>query len=518
MAYENLKSTGIKYLLQKLKTVFLQIKDAVKSVNGNLPDANGDITLSSIPYADNLRSESSFRDLTNFSQRTSGGTLSVKNGDAWLMNIKGYSTHEGYVPEVLNVVPTLVGSDGHLEVTVDRDDFVSEHDSDLTATIAYADGAWSTDPDDYSLTITGTPVAGDYITITYVKEVRGTITVSNPQSFVSTGWNLYKHSVGYARVVAYEEGYRISGAYTALKYSSTIDGTKTTLEVNDVYFDVPGDGYVWVTGGDSTSTAIYPMWTDWGDGYSGSFEAYSESVIDLSSVMSSNFPYGLLKAGSVVDEIDLNLATAYSRVQRLAYSAANRATAESSGREYEFDEDYIYLAKASNNIGTYTNLNLSGSYTVNDHGIEYFTGDTGEVTTDILYGNNLKNKLEHDVLTKSDLVNSLTSTSTTRPLTAKQGKTLNDSVKTKVGYLNLSTRTLAAKVEGAQTKTYTLTANSVCLIYLNGSSGSVSFSVNDIQLLAANGFRESVVLSLASGSTVKLVGASGSYAEVNILS
>ena len=54
MAFENLKSTGISYLLTRLKDYFLQIKDAVRSVNGNEPDGTGNIQINSVPYAQNL--------------------------------------------------------------------------------------------------------------------------------------------------------------------------------------------------------------------------------------------------------------------------------------------------------------------------------------------------------------------------------------------------------------------------------------------------------------------------------
>ena len=114
--------------------------------------------------------------------------------------------------------------------------------------------------------------------------------------------------------------------------------------------------------------------------------------------MSTYFPYGLLKAGSVVDEIDLNLGQAISRVERMDYSEANRAIADSTGREYEFDEDYIYLAKSSPSVSSIT---VDGTFTGNDHGIEFFTQTEVGIYAETLYGANLKNKLERDVLTIS---------------------------------------------------------------------------------------------------------------------
>lgn len=400
MAYENLKSTGIKYLLGKLKgyflDTFLQIKDAVNSVNGNFPDANGDITLTSVPYAQNLESSATQRDYALMNFRTSGGESSIEDGDAWLMDIKGNNVHDGYVAESITTSVAPERED-QISIEIDRDTFVSYVDASGTTTLVYST-AWSEDPANYGVTITGTPVAGDTITIVYVKEVRGTITVADPSGFVSTGWNLYNHTDGYAKVKKYAHGYMISGTYTALQYSATEAGTKSAVTVTNGNFDIPADGFVWVTGGNSTDTAIWATWEDWTEEYETEFSAYSQTAIDLSTVMDSKFPYGLMKAGSVLDEINLNLGTAIQRVERLEYTDANLASAKASGREYEYDENYIYLALAT---PVSSSVEVDGSMMSSDHGIEYFIGTAVPIHTEILYGNNLKNKLERNVLTIS---------------------------------------------------------------------------------------------------------------------
>lgn len=396
MAFENLKTAGITYLLTKLKDVFLQIKDAVKSVNGELPDETGDITINSVPYAANLESDTSHRNTGAFIQRTSGGDSSVVNGDAWLMVVRGNSEHTGYVAESIEWSMTVIGDDDHITATFNRDTFVNYVENSGTTTLAYST-SWSADPSLYGFTITGTPEAGDTITVVYVKEERGTITVANPQTFVSTGWNLFDVQNGYAKVVQYAFDYRIEGPYSSIKFATTPSGTQSSITVIGGNFAVPSDGYVIVTGG-TGETAIYATWEDWTDGYTGAFEAYNASTIDLTNVMSEYFPYGLLKAGTTADEIDLNLGQAISRVERLSYTAANLATAKNSGREFEYDENFIYLARAS---AVSSGISVDGSYIVNDHGIEYFTTTAIEVPSEVLYGNNLKNKLERDVLTIS---------------------------------------------------------------------------------------------------------------------
>ena len=399
MAFENLKSTGIAYLLGKLKGVFLQIKDAVKTVNGERPGESGNITITTVPYSQNLQSELSQTSDEDFIERTAGGSAPVNTGNAWLISMKGNSEHTGYVAESIEAEVESM-SETPITVTVDRDTFVSYVATSGTTTITYSSG-WSTDPAVYGVTVTGTPMDGDQIVITYVKEERGTITAANPQSMISTGWNLYNHSNTYARVLDYGGSFGVSGTYTKLRFSATVSGTKSNITVTNGLFTVPSDGYVWVTGGNATDTAIWMAWNDWTSGYSGSFETYAEEEIDFSEVMSTYFPYGLLRAGSVRDEINLSVQEVVNRVERKAYSLSNRAAAEESGLEYEFDEDYIYIALEEPATNSISSLGISNKYTVNDHGTELFTQTTVPVLAHNVYGNNLKNKLEVDVLTIS---------------------------------------------------------------------------------------------------------------------
>ena len=158
-----------------------------------------------------------------------------------------------------------------------------------------------------------------------------------------------------------------------------------------------------MTGGNGTDTAIWTTWSDWTEGYTGSWEAYSESGVDISTIMSARFPYGLLKVGSgssaVYDEIDFVHKQAISRVSRVAYSDEARAAAAAAGRAYEFDENYIYQARASEVVNSIT---IDEKYTVSEHGLEYFASSTIPVYSEILYGQNLKDKLKRNVVTLSE--------------------------------------------------------------------------------------------------------------------
>ena len=85
----------------------------------------------------------------------------------------------------------------------------------------------------------------------------------------------------------------------------------------------------------------------------------------------------------------------------MAYSAENLATAKASGREYEYDTNYIYIERAEVIEYDLDDYDIDGAYTADDHGLEMFTGTTQAVYAVMIYGNNLKNKLEVDVLTIS---------------------------------------------------------------------------------------------------------------------
>lgn len=380
----------------------------VKSVNNETADENGNVTLNVVPYAQNLVSETSQTNAGLFVVRSAGGSASIDNGDAWLTKIQGNMVHEGYSAEVLDWQVTTVDPESDLSVTVNRASFIAAVSGDGTYTFTYT-SSWSTDPATYGITVSGTPESGDVITVEYAAEVRGTITMANPQSFVATGWNLYRSADGYARVAKYSDsyGFRVEGTYTKLQYSETQNGARSDITVTNGNFQIPGDGFVWVTGGDSSTTEIYMTWSDWTEqANGGTFEPYKQNVIDISAVMTANFPYGLMSVGSTRDEIDMNLGQAISRIERVVYSAEALATAESSGREYVYDENYIYIVRASVTPGSFT---LSNSFSANDHGLEIFTGSPIAVNAEILYGANLKNKLERDVLTISEhLANNLT--------------------------------------------------------------------------------------------------------------
>ena len=458
MAMTPITLANLTRAINKLKEYFVQIKDSVRSVNGNRPNSEGDINVNRVNFAGELESYSTQYNQGEFIQRTSGGTASIEDGDAWLINVKGKGVKTGKVDEVLNMTVTpMPREEGETPITADIDAavFKAYVTTSQTVTLNYTT-AWSADPATYGITVTGTPLAGDQIVVVYVKEELGTLTFSYPTSLVSTGWNLFNYTTGLAKVLKYSEvyGFRIEGAYSAIQFSP--NGSSDWSDLSVISGNITGfpdgwtDGFIKVTGGNSTTTAVYMTWSDWGSGYKwdgeqeGAFSAYSETVVNLSSLFTDEncpFPYGLLECGSAQDEINLNIGQAISRVERMENTEENMTIARQSGREYDFDENYIYLVRET---AVTTTITIDGSYTVSDHGLEYFEGTTIPAVAQSIYGSSLKNKLERDVLTLSqqsltstqktqvqaniglNIANNLTTTGGGYVLDARQGKTLND--------------------------------------------------------------------------------------------
>lgn len=312
------------------------------------------------------------------------------DGDEITITWDGVNDPEMEVDAVARPVPPDITLD------INRAEFVAAVPASATLTFSYTSD-WDEDPEDYGITVNNEPVSGDQFMIVYVKEIRGTITPANPASMIATGWNLYDHTAGYAKVVKYSDsmGYRIGGSYTAISWCAAIGGATTAITPADGLFSVPGDGYVIVTGGSGADTFIVPYWTDWATREL-AWEAYRQTVIDVSVIMAAAFPYGLCRVGDVQDEIDFNAKQTVSRVQRMDYSEAALAAAKATGRAYEYDENYIYLEREEAVTGS---IAAEAEYQCDDHGLEYFTGTAVAVDTVILYGQNLKDKLRRYVVT-----------------------------------------------------------------------------------------------------------------------
>ena len=369
------------------------------TVNNIQPDPTSrNIQITTVPLADNLTSDQMQTNTGIYIVRSAGGDASISDGSAVLSDILGHMVKTGYVPE--SIVPAVVTGD--LEISVDRDTFVEAVSTSQTLTFTYTTD-WSSDPATYGITVDGTPASGDQFTVAYVKEDRGTITAATPAMFISTGWNLFNYSTGYARVTDYSQdyGFMIAGTYSTIKFAETMSGEKTTITPVNGFFTLPAgatDGYIFITGGNTTDTMLWMTWSDWEEEPNeGVFQPYSQTSIDLTGVMVS-FPYGLMKVGTYADEINLNTQKAYSRIERLAYTEENLADVIAMGLPYDTDENYIFAVRQNPVV---YDIEVSGNYTVSDHGEEYFTGTSVPVEATSFYGNDLKSKLRRNVLTIS---------------------------------------------------------------------------------------------------------------------
>lgn len=426
----------VAYELNRLDNV----KGNVQTVNGTAPGSNGNVQIEQVEYARNLVSTSSQQGAGMILERTSGGSATVKSGEAQVQAFRGVMHHDGVVQEVIDVVSSNDGLTLAVNEATLRTAMAEETSPKV---FTYSGSAWDDTLGDYGITISsGTPEENDTITINYTAGSRGTITTATPTGFKATGYNLYQSGLGYARVIKYEYPYFIGGAHTAIAWSETPTGAQTALTENNGVFDIPADGYVHVTGGNATTTYVTTVWTDWTEGKDTkeptAFETYTESGFDMSGLFGSEktFEHGMTAVGNVYDEINFETGKAISRIERMAYSAENIAALELAGRAWEADDDYIYAVRTSTEIENHTtNLSdisssLTGTYTVNDHGLEMITGSTVSVYIMVLYGNNLVRKLERDVLTVDQVANNLTTTDEGKVLDARQGKILKDAILT----------------------------------------------------------------------------------------
>ena len=380
------------------------VDTGVMTVNDEEPDASGNIDIDRVKWADDLYTEDTQTVTGSFIQRSTAGAASIQDGTGIINLMRGNSVRTGYTAEAHSMTVT---STNELTVAIDWDTFrtaVSDEDTELS--ITYSGSAWSYDLTTLGITISsGTPTENDVIAISFTAEVRGTITNASPSSFTSTGWNLYDNSTGYARVVKYSDtyGYRIDGTYTSLAYCATIGGTETAVTPDsNGLFNISADGYIKVTGGNDTSTAIYTTWSDWVDGTPEDFESHTTYVILLNTAISSIFAAGMCSIGEVYDELNPQTGAYTRRINRVDYSAVNLASVIAGGTAYWYDTNYIYYVLSTPITGTVT---MTSTFTASSHGIEYYDGTSVPIYTSILYGQNLKDKLRRDVLTisKQDL-------------------------------------------------------------------------------------------------------------------
>lgn len=375
----------------------------VRSVNGEEPDSYGNVALNRVPFADDLYTEDTQAISGSFKARTSGGSASIADSTVVVQRIYGRSERSGYVPASQDMsVSWGDRTEGEpITAAIDWTVFVATvGDVTTDLTISYDGSDWDADLAGYGVTVTGTPVNGDAIHISYVVEERGTITNSVPESLITTGWNLYDNTTGYARVIRYSEqyGYRIDGAYSSIRYCEERGGAETDVTVDgNGLFNVAADGWIHITGGNDTTTAIYPTWSDWAEGTPEAFEVYTEHEIPYWEAVNQIFAAGMCSVGDVRDEMSPQSGSYVRRINRIEYSEANLESVIAGGTDYTYDTDYIYYVLEDPISGTYM---LDSSLPVSSHGLEIWDSNVA-IDCVFVYTQALKDKLRRNVVTVS---------------------------------------------------------------------------------------------------------------------
>lgn len=283
---------------------------------------------------------------------------------------------------------------------------------------------------------TYTPQSGDELVITKTISVSGLATSPTPSEFVALGLNSFDYECNGILTSVFEEGRRyIYNDEEEGEYDSWIDTAYTTYSVYavtglengyivhyeggsfirnynfggvadtavweegdiDTHIDfsnselVNGDLVVYPTTAmpyiifsvpteDADKICVHPRWSGKMDE---GFEEYSESVIDISSLVNE---YPLISVGNVRNEIRIKDGVYVENIELEEFSSERVAELDANGKhygiDYQYDEDYIYIV--SSDPGQKEIGENEYTYKDNDFSVEYFTED-GEILAEEIY-------------------------------------------------------------------------------------------------------------------------------------
>lgn len=298
----------------------------------------------------------------------------------------------------------------------------------------------------YGITVAGTPANGNKIsisyeagtlnstvTINYVAPQQGDIIVATPSAFKATGFNQFDNSSMYIQnatisngkivgnnntyvcycyakggvpngYVAYSEGAYIRNIgwcedLPAINETVITTGSSVSNTLASIPFEQ--DGYVVVVTTDISDLCIHPKWSGSADT---DYQAYvAPSVINLPTVDINDTvipigSYGMPAVSNIADRLNLDAGVYIQKIGRLANNDNNMNYVIGLNTEYDYDSNYIYYVLI--NPITY-NVIVDPVYIVNDFGTEEFLNTNVPLYAQILYGQNLRDKLRTDVLTIS---------------------------------------------------------------------------------------------------------------------
>ena len=337
--------------------------------------------------------------------------------------------------------------------TVVPSTFFGQIPSSGTTVFTYSetDSSWMLDAstvtlNTYGIAVSGSPADGDTLTVTaiagtpnstvtvvYVAPAQGTIVVATPAMFSATGFNqfdkdsmvLTNASFSGGKIIQNTGTYAcycrakggVDNGYVAYSETDAIldigwcadvpeigdDVVTTGQSVSTSLASIPfaEDGYVVVIASSTSDLCIHPKWSGAADTDYAAYVAPSTISIPTTDTSNNDLPtatYGMPRIGAVADRLNLDASTYIQRIGRLQNTSSNMSYVVGLSVAYDYDDDYIYYVLPT--PITYT-VDIEPTYIVNDWGTEEFIGTTVPVSAQMLYGQNLRDKLRTDVLTIS---------------------------------------------------------------------------------------------------------------------
>lgn len=340
----------------------------VTSVNHVGPDSAGDVTLTSVPYAENILSSDNLEQTDTYVFRTAGGSADISSGDADLDKIKGNCVVDETTGEISIATPTSFKAIGLNQFNKN------------TMILA-----------GYTISAAGKVTAQSGSYVCYAHAVGG----------LDTGYIAFDSNASITRI----------GWCDAIPTTSTsgitvtVDNVFVTAITNNAtksYITNTQEGYICVACTNNTKLCIHPKWSGSADN---DYADYSESIIQIPTkdADNNNLPlatYGFPSVDDVRDELNLAQKSYTQRIGHYPYSAENLVAVEAYGTPFIYDNTHIFYVLKNPIIYTLA-ATVTSAYTVHDFGTEEFLGTTVGVNATTVYGENLKDKLRRDVVTIS---------------------------------------------------------------------------------------------------------------------
>ena len=437
-----------KRLLRKLvKTVSAK----VSTVNSTVPDKYGNVEITRVPLANNLYSSDNTEIYADYCIRTTGGNSDVRSGDAQISFVRGNVEITGRSEETLKVKANSshVPEPGEIYIkisaTIDSDKWrASRYGNESGIYIfTYNGSVWvyeslTVDISSIGITVEGNVFATDTIIVEYAKKEQGTISITTPTYFSSTGLNIFNKEdteniiqnatidlsgklkaeddsyvimirVPYANdrgYVAYSSDYAITRiGFTTAKpvIGDTISLVGAALGAQLSVYMVPEEGWLCVSTTNIDTLCVHPRWSGEHDL---DYAPYSETRVIFPTMdrEGQELPlasYGMPSIEGIRDELNFDIKRYIKRIGVLAYTDENLEHIKATGYKYDYDSTYIFYVLENPEV-YYLNSTISGAFTAHDYGLETIHGTSVTTYTDNLYGTNLKDKLRRDVVTISE--------------------------------------------------------------------------------------------------------------------